>query len=242
MKQYICNKNETVSNSVAGYYDNFSKNQVETGINIRHYSILTRLKKAGLQKNHHVLEIGCGIGTLTGLVGKYVTEGKLHALDISPESIQIAKQRCSKLNHVSFGVSDMSDFESATNFDFVIFPDVLEHIPVEQHANIFKRVSKVLKPDGKIAIHIPDPLQLDLIRTTQPESLQIIDQSLYMSDFANSIAGCNLILDSYERYCLYSQHPDYNWIVFSVLRKLPLNEKQNKALLKLKQLFWKYLA
>ncbi len=231
-----------MSNTVAGYYDNFSKNQLETGINIRHYSILTKLKQAGLKKNHSVLEIGCGIGTLTGLVGHYLSQGKLHALDISPESIQIAQKRCSSLKHITFGVSDMSDFESTEKFDFIIFPDVLEHIPVEQHANIFARVSKTLKPEGKIAVHIPDPLQLELIRTTQPKSLQIIDQSLFLSDFAKSTSQCNLVLDHYERYCLYSENPDYNWIVFSVLGKLQANPKQNKALLKLKQLYWKYLA
>lgn len=231
-----------MSNTVAGYYDNFSKNQLETGINIRHYSILTKLKHAGLKKNHSVLEIGCGIGTLSGLVGHYVSQGKLHALDISPESIQIAQKRCSSLKHITFGVSDMSDFESTETYDFIVFPDVLEHIPVEQHANIFKRVAQVLKPNGKIAIHIPDPLQLDLIRTTQPESLQIIDQSLFLHDFAKSTAGCNLVLDSYVRYCLYSERPDYNWIVFSVFGKLQANPKQNKALLKLKQLYWKFLA
>jgi trans-aconitate methyltransferase len=188
------------------------------------------------------LEIGCGIGTLTGLVGKFVHQGKLHALDISPESINIARRRCENMKHITFGVSDMSDFESTENFDFIVFPDVLEHIPVDLHQGIFERVVKTLKPDGKIAIHIPDPLQLDLIRTTQPKSLQIIDQSLYMHDFSRSTQNCRLVLDIYERYRLYSNDPDYNWIVFSSFQKLKENTKQNKALLKLKQLYWKYLA
>jgi trans-aconitate 2-methyltransferase len=231
-----------VSNSVAGFYDDFSKNQLKTGITIRHYSILNKLKKAGLRKDHVVLEIGCGIGTLTGLLGKFVSNGKVTALDISPESVQIARKRCIGQKHISFGVSDMSDFESQEKFDFVVFPDVLEHIPVEHHANIFKRVAKALKANGKIAIHIPDPLQLDFIRKTIPQSLQIIDQSLYIQDFIANTDNCNLMLDVYERYCLYSQYPDYNWVVFSSLQSIPNNPIRNKALLKLKQLYWKFFT
>ncbi|MEZ5172502.1 MAG: class I SAM-dependent methyltransferase [Bacteroidia bacterium] len=233
---------KTVSNSVAGFYDEFSKTQIETGINIRHYSILNKLKKAGLKKHHHILEIGCGIGTLTGLVGKYLSNGKLTALDISPESIEVARKRCRHLPNISFGVSDMSSFENTEKFDFIIFPDVLEHIPAEQHNPIFKLVSKNLKNDGKIAIHIPDPIQLDLLRAKEPQSLQIIDQSLYIQNFATAAADCNLVLDLYERYRLYSSRPDYNWILFSVKEQLDNNPKQNKALLKIKELYWRFLG
>ena len=85
-----------MSSNVSEFYDQYSKQQLNTGVHIRHYTILTRLKKAGLKPNHRVLEVGCGIGTLTGLLGSYLKDGKLTAVDISPESIEIAKKRTKK--------------------------------------------------------------------------------------------------------------------------------------------------
>jgi trans-aconitate methyltransferase len=127
----------------------------------------------------------------------------------------------------------MSDFAPTGKFDFIVFPDVLEHIPKEQHNSIFKLLSSALHENSKIAIHIPDPLALDYIRTYTPELLQIIDQSLYLEDFGNAIEGTPLMVEKYERYPLFTIDPDYNWILLSVKRKYSAMPKQSKYKLKL---------
>jgi trans-aconitate 2-methyltransferase len=225
-----------LSIQVSNYYDQFSVEQKKTGVNLRHYTILYRLKKLGLRKDSNVLEIGCGIGTLTGLLASYVSDGKLIAADISPESISIAKQRTSRFKNIEFLVTDMSTFNSDQVFDFIVFPDVLEHIPLEQHEAIFKLLVKNLAKDSRIVIHIPDPINLNYVREKFPEALQIIDQSIFISDFLNSTAGTPLQLDIYERYCLFANKPDYNWIVFSVKQDYSEISKQSK--IKLKILEW----
>jgi uncharacterized protein (DUF2249 family) len=68
-----------------------------------------------------------------------------------------------------------------------VFPDVLEHIPVEQHANIFETVSKLTTPDAVILINIPEPNYLNWVRENDPKKLQIIDQSLSMQDLLNNV-------------------------------------------------------
>ena len=222
-----------MSSNVSEFYDQYSKQQQNTGVHIRHYTILHRLKKAGLQPNHRVLEVGCGIGTLTGLLGSYLKDGTLTAADISPESIEIAKKRTASLTHVNYVVTDMSDFEPQGKFDFIVFPDVLEHIPKEQHNAIFRLLSKALLEGSKVAIHIPDPIALDYIRTHTPELLQIIDQSLYIEDFCKAMDGTPLMVETYERYSLFAVEPDYNWILLSVKRKYSSMPKQSKYKLKL---------
>jgi len=222
-----------VSRNVSDFYDQYSKQQLNTGVHIRHYTILQRLKKSGLKSNHRVLEIGCGIGTLTGLLGNYLKDGELTAADISPESIEIAKKRTAALKHVNYVVTDMSDFAPKGKYDFIVFPDVLEHIPKEQHNSIFKLLSGAMHENSKIAIHIPDPLALDYIRTYTPELLQIIDQSLYLEDFGKAIEGTQLMVEIYERYPLFTIDPDYNWILLSVKRKYSAMPKQSKYKLKL---------
>jgi trans-aconitate 2-methyltransferase len=222
-----------VSRNVSDFYDQYSEQQLKTGVHIRHYTILQRLKKSGLKSNHRVLEIGCGIGTLTGLLGTYLKDGELTAADISPESIEIARKRTAVLKHVNYVVTDMSDFVPKGKYDFIVFPDVLEHIPKEQHNSIFKLLSRAMHENSKVAIHIPDPLALDFIRTNTPELLQIIDQSLYLEDFGKAIEGTQLMVEIYERYPLFTIEPDYNWILLSVKRKYSAMPKQSKYKLKL---------
>ena len=88
------------SKDVRGWYNNFSKNQTETGVNIRHYKIMNELIKSGLRKDSVVLEVGCGVGTLTVLLNKFLSKGKLVATDISDESIEKAKKRIPNSNKI----------------------------------------------------------------------------------------------------------------------------------------------
>lgn len=195
---------------ISGFYDKYATQQTETGVNIRHRTIMKRLKGLGMGNQSSVLEIGCGIGTLTGLLA--AKAGKVLAVDISPESIARAKQRLSKYSNLNLLVSDMSDFSSKEKFDFVVLPDVLEHIPAEQHSALFKTIAGVLKEDGRVCIHIPDPYYLEWVRANRPELLQIIDQSLYADILIPSIYPHGLVIQKLERYALQMDSEDYEWI------------------------------
>ncbi|MBC7125402.1 MAG: methyltransferase domain-containing protein, partial [Bacteroidales bacterium] len=91
--------------TTAKFYDEFSDKQVKTGKNLRHYTLANILKKKGIGKANSVLEIGCGIGTLTDLIVSIATKAEITALDISPKNIEIAKGRI-KSGRVKFMVSD----------------------------------------------------------------------------------------------------------------------------------------
>jgi ubiquinone/menaquinone biosynthesis C-methylase UbiE len=91
---------------VEEYYDNFSSEQVKTGINKRHHSIHQWLLKFGLKPHHNCLEIGCGIGTQTELLTSFLKEGKITSVDISSESIQIAKKRLNRFKNLDLIAAD----------------------------------------------------------------------------------------------------------------------------------------
>jgi ubiquinone/menaquinone biosynthesis C-methylase UbiE len=110
---------------VVRFYDQFAEKQEKTGINSRHLSILDKAKQAGLKSNHRILEVGCGIGTVSHLLATQVPQGKVLAVDISPESIEKARVLWKKQGNLKFDVSDMSDFNlPGEKFDFFVFPDV----------------------------------------------------------------------------------------------------------------------
>jgi 2-polyprenyl-3-methyl-5-hydroxy-6-metoxy-1,4-benzoquinol methylase len=198
---------------VKEYYDTFKEHQKQLGINIRHRTIFKNLKAAGLKANSNVLEIGCGIGTVSNLILKFITQGSFVGLDISPESIEMARKRNSFHKKAEFLVNDMSNFAHPTKFDFVVFPDVLEHIPVEQHANIFKTIAALTSPNAVALINIPEPNYLNWVRENAPEKLQIIDQALSMQDLLNNSYPYGFKLYSLNPYSLHFDVNDYISIV-----------------------------
>lgn len=216
---------ENKRTEVSDYYDKFSVKQSEVGINIRHRGIIKRLKKIGLNKSSTVLEIGCGIGVLTGLMSPI--SATVHAVDISPQSIETAKERLANYSNVSFEVNDMVNFRTDVKFDFIVLPDVLEHIPIEQHKSLFEILSSALKDSGTICINIPDPFSLDFVRLHQPKSLQIIDQSIHVNQLSEAVYPAGLFIHTLHRYSLHYSNPDYVWIE---LRKLiPYQEHPQKG-------------
>lgn len=224
-----------MSNDVSVWYDQFSSSQVKTSVNLRHYTVFNKVIKSGLKKDHNVLEIGCGIGTITGLLSNYLSKGNIVGVDISEVSIDIAKKRLSKMRNLELIVSDMSNFSHKLLFDFVILPDVLEHIPVELHENLFQTISKITHIDSKIIIHIPHHKALDYLRIHNPSALQIIDQSLDTSILLHDLYKSNFILTSFKSYSLYSNDFDYVYI------EIGKNKDQNpKALSKSKIVLKKF--
>jgi cyclopropane fatty-acyl-phospholipid synthase-like methyltransferase len=218
---------------VKEYYDTFKEHQKQLGINIRHRTIFKNLKSAGLKPNSNVLEIGCGIGTVSNLILKFITEGSFVGLDISPESINMAKNFNAFHKKAEFMVNDMSNFTHKTKFDFIVFPDVLEHIPVEQHANIFETVSKLTTPDAVILINIPEPNYLNWVRENDPKKLQIIDQSLSMQDLLNNVCPYGFKLYSMNPYSLHYDVNDYLSIVLKknpIVKQINLKNKLTRAI------------
>lgn len=198
---------------ISTFYDQYTSTQKKTGINPRHRTIFRNLKKLGLQKTSKVLEIGCGIGTFSSFLAKFCSEGIVVSVDISPKSIEIARETYKNRPNIRFVVSDMSDFTADETFDFVVLPDVLEHIPVDQHAHLFKVIRRCIHEDATLLINIPAPRYLDWIRINKPELLQIIDQSISTQDLLNNAYPGDLYLHSLDTYSLHVKEGDYQSIV-----------------------------
>ena len=214
---------------VVSFYDQFAEKQAKTGINSRHLSILDKVKNAGLQANHRILEVGCGIGTVSHLLATQVPQGKVLAVDISPESIEKAKVLWKDQKNLGFEVSDMSDFDKkGETFDFFVFPDVLEHIPVDQHFRLFQNIQKHSHADSVIFIHIPAPRYLQWMIENEPEKLQVIDQPLDSGDLIKNITANGFYLEKMETYGLFFEEKDYQYFVFRSAKPLHSSTPKSK--------------
>ena len=92
----------TSNKEIKEWYNTYTGRQKNIGVNLRHYTVIENATNAGLKKNPSVLEVGCGIGTLTVLLSKYLKKGSLLATDISDESINIARQHLRKFTNTEF--------------------------------------------------------------------------------------------------------------------------------------------
>ncbi|MFN8319166.1 MAG: class I SAM-dependent methyltransferase [Saprospiraceae bacterium] len=208
---------------VKEWYNSYVINQSAVGVNIRHYHLINQIIDDGLRSESSVLEVGCGIGTLTTLLAQIVRRGKILVTDISDRSILTAKENLKKFKNIDYIVTDMVDFHSDDKFDFIILPDVIEHIPIEQHNNLFGALSKLLKNDGKLIIHIPHPLSLEYVRKNMPEKLQVIDQSLFPDHIASILLNNNLLLFKFLAYSLITFEPDYIYIMAKPIYELKMS-------------------
>jgi trans-aconitate 2-methyltransferase len=197
---------------VSSWYNTYSKRQLKTGVNLRHFTIINELIRNGLKSNSSVLEIGCGVGTLTGLMLRYITRGSIVSTDISDESIGIAKQLYSQRGRAEFFTTDMKDFSYPSKFDFIVLADVLEHIPVDQHAALFATISAHMHEGSRIFINLPHPKALDFMREHNPELLQIIDQSIAANSLLNDAYSGGLMLLSYASKSIFDKESDYAMI------------------------------
>ena len=214
MKAYKLNCLEPNKKEIEQFYDGFKHHQQHLGVTLRHRKIARMLKAFGLKKTDAVLEVGCGIGTVSGLIIPNNKKGKFVGVDISAESIRLAQNSYKKYTHASFLVNDMSDFKTDVRFDWFVFPDVLEHIPVSNHPSIFKTLRLFSKPNAKILIHIPHPKRIAWLRTHQPEQLQIIDQELDVLNSIQMLHNEGFVLSYYQEYALHHKPYDYIFMMF----------------------------
>lgn len=205
---------QTKNKKVDKYYDDFLSEQIKTDLNSRHRNILHYLKKTGLKRHHHILEVGCGIGIISGVLANYLRKGKVSGCDISPESIRFASEKYKKNKNLKFYNSDIANFSLQEKFDYIIMPDVLEHIPKETYNEVFQKLYQMLKDDGRLYIHIPSGTYNQYIIDHEPEKLQIIDHALdaNMIIVPAEISGFELV--NYSLYCLYTSVGDYVNIFF----------------------------
>lgn len=204
---------------IESYYDDYADAQIKTGINQRHHSILRLLRQSGLRRYHRVLEVGCGIGALTYLLARYLSpRSELVAIDISPKSVGIARQRLRNYPNCRVFAGEAEDIlPSHQTYDVIVLPDVLEHIPLEQHKQLFIVLRSLLTTNGFIFIHIPHPNFLHWSEQHLPDTLQLIDQPVYTDKMLFNVYPAGFYLHHLNSYGLWRQPYDYQVIVLKVV-------------------------
>ncbi|MDQ3100619.1 MAG: class I SAM-dependent methyltransferase [Bacteroidota bacterium] len=201
------------NDQIKDFYDRFVPAQRNAGVNERHHLILSLVIEHGALLARNVLEIGCGIGTFTGLLAQKARKSRILAVDISPASISDAQSSLKKYRNLELRVLDILSDPLSGLFDMIILPDVLEHIPEEHRHVLFVKLATLLHRNGKILIHSPDPDHLEYLKEQHPEKLQLIDVPLHLGTIVPEIEAAGLRLHYFQRHSIWNSSPDYMALV-----------------------------
>lgn len=119
-------------------------------------SFFQKTKEAGLFEKfggkttgQKVLEIGCGRSVGTEIIFERFEAGEVHAFDLDPEMVRLARKRLSRFTSERFrlfvGDAEKIDAADAT-YDAVFDSGIIHHVPAWRNA--FNEVVRVLKPGG----------------------------------------------------------------------------------------------
>lgn len=203
---------------VIEFYNEYVNQQQDVGINERIYEMYSRLKKYGLKSNSTILELGCGIGTLTFLLSKTISKGKIESVDISTQSIEFAKKRFTQSN-ITLKAHDVVNYTPQLKHpDFITLFDVIEHIPMDRHNDLFSNLNAIAGENTTILINIPSPAAIQHDIDNNPSALQIVDQPLPIDFIVNNIVKNGLDLISFENHSIWAVH-DYQFFVIGKKKK-----------------------
>ncbi len=118
----------------------------------RFRNIDEEIRLAGIEKGYHVLDFGCGLGFNTIPAAKAVgQEGRIFALDISEQAINITKKKVlkHKLNNVEIIRSGCDTGLKDKSIDLVYLHNTLPIVKDKQ--KVLDEITRVLKTGGRLS-------------------------------------------------------------------------------------------
>lgn len=112
------------------------------------------IERAGIVNGEHILELGCGWGSLTLFMARKFPSCRITAVSNSTSQKTFIEKKAAErgLKNITVITADMNDFEIDSRFDRVVSVEMFEHM--RNYSKLFDKVSRFLKPGGEIFIHI----------------------------------------------------------------------------------------
>jgi 2-polyprenyl-3-methyl-5-hydroxy-6-metoxy-1,4-benzoquinol methylase len=113
-----------------------------------YYRLLAGIYRERVPEGASVLEIGCGTGTLLASLRPRRGVG----IDLSPGMVAIAR---SKFPSLTFRAADAESFDPGETFEYVIIPDVIEHLT--DVGAMFQATRKACKGGTRVIVTCVNP-------------------------------------------------------------------------------------
>jgi SAM-dependent methyltransferase len=94
------------------------------------------------------LEVGCGTGSFARVLA--ARADRVLGIDLSPEMIRIARERCAGIPHLELRLGDVMEADLPPGgFDVIVSIATLHHLPLEP---VIRRLSAALAPGGTLVV------------------------------------------------------------------------------------------
>ncbi|NTV47034.1 MAG: hypothetical protein HGB11_11055, partial [Chlorobiales bacterium] len=128
--------------------------------------------------------------------------------------------------------------EQNSPYDFVLFADVIEHIPIEKHGQVFALVERILSERGVVVLTLPTPEYQRYLKANKPEALQVVDEEVELQD----ILGNTSLKPIYFKYQHIWMKNQYMHVVLA--RDIKITPKPTQAIIekvvqRVKTLVWR---
>ncbi|MGE0650803.1 MAG: methyltransferase domain-containing protein [Alphaproteobacteria bacterium] len=130
--------------------------------------------RAGIRPGMRVLDVGCGVGDVSLLVGRMVgPTGLVHGIDRTGSAVDMARHRAEAagLSHLRFEVSDIGRLPERADYDAVVGRFILLHLG--DPAETVKRLAAQLRPGGVLA-----SVEMDIESATAVPELPLFRQAV----------------------------------------------------------------
>ena len=143
---------------IAGEYDRWKEKSAY------YYRLLADIYQERVPAGASVLEIGCGTGSL--LNGLRSRRGV--GIDLSPRMVEIA---AAKFPSLLFRIADAEAFDAGETFDYVIVPDVVEHL--SDPGAMFRSARKACHPGTRVIVTCVNPLWAPVLHLAERLGLKM---------------------------------------------------------------------
>lgn len=107
---------------------------------------------SALPKDGVILDLGCGIGSLTLFLATLSRKRKVIGWDIDATRIRSAKKITKNISNIKFEIKNALDMGSVEGFSGIVVSDVLHHINFFHQEILLKKISKALGDNGILII------------------------------------------------------------------------------------------
>lgn len=120
------------------------------------YKYLKQLNRD--QSELKLLNFGCGTGNSEKYLRKYLPNTRIYSIDISKESVEVAKKQNQNIDNIVFSAFDGLNIPFEEKFDIIFVANIFHHIPRNQHSDVMKNLYNQLSEQGTIFIFELNPI------------------------------------------------------------------------------------
>ena len=126
----------------------------ETLARAEELALLETMAHAGLEDGQHILELGCGWGSLSLAMAATFPAARITAVSNSaPQRRAIEALAAERgLTNLAVVTADMNEFATGETFDRVVSVEMFEHM--SNWPELLGRIRTWLRPDGRLFLHV----------------------------------------------------------------------------------------